>query len=262
MLKSFLVILSLLSISGSWQDDQTLSGTFIYGSVCKDGIVFISDSRANFKDKGKSQFYFDHVKKLFVVNEFVIAFSGGVRINNQFPHTFLSELENYNSDSPIVLIKNFTIILKKALGENKYNEVIENLGIFAGGYDKKRRTPLVCGLQNGKIYYNNRGTITNHNFSRLNTTLKKLNFKRSIKLMKKDIDNYTSDHKLNWEIGGPKTVITITKDSYPLCRENCDNLVWNNWTEAKQYIRTNIENISLTGCESKYCAMQILNKHR
>jgi len=257
----FFILGICLLLSCCNQDSQTLCGTFIYGSVCKDGIVFVADSRANFLDNGESQFYFDGVKKIFVVNEFVIAFSGNIRVNNHFPEHFLSELETYKSNSPIELIQDFARILKKELGKMKFKEEIVKFNIYAGGYDKTRGMPLICGLKDGNIHYNNRGSVTNHNVVRDGTKLSKLSFKKAIKLMKKDIEKYTNKMKLDWEIGGDKTVVTISKGSNPICEESCDNLVWENWSELKEYLKNNIDTVNLTNCSSNDKALQILNKH-
>ena len=90
----------------------------------------------------------------------------------------------------------------------------------------------------------------------------KLNFTNTIELMKNHIDKFTSDYNLELEIGGPKTVINIGLNEKPTCIENCENLVWSNWNDMKEYLKNNIEEVKLVNCRSNEEAIEILNRYR
>ncbi|CAM4419756.1 hypothetical protein [Zobellia nedashkovskayae] len=47
------------------QSKQCISGTFIYAAICAEGIVFVADSRANFRDKKRKIIFIDNIQKSF-----------------------------------------------------------------------------------------------------------------------------------------------------------------------------------------------------
>lgn len=258
---NLIVLFSFLNCNSNL-DLQSINGTFIYGAVCNDGVIFVSDSRANFNDGGESKFFIDDVKKLFIVSDFIIGFTGEIRIGDKFPESYLKKIDSMNINSPIDLIIKYNKVLRRELGDKAYESQIKDFNILAGGFDKKRKMPLICGLQEGKIHFNNRGTITNHKFSRSHLDFSKKSFSKSKDLMRRDISKFVRKNNLFFEIGGNITVITSQKDKKPKCIQHCNQLTWGSWKEMKTYMMGNLNKLNLTNAKTHEEALMVLRKYK
>lgn len=220
--------------------NQSVKGTFIYSAICNEGIVFVADTRAVFSDNGKRIFYFDKLQKLFVSGKYIIANSGKKGKSRQFLESHIKKMDSVIVSSPVDWMLKFGLILQNEYTQEEYNFIINGLSIKIGGFDE-HGVPYLCGTEKSKLDYQHDGILTNHTIIKNPEFFSKLNFKKSIRIIKKDIRDYVKSKNAQYDIGGPFMAITISRDGKIKFHEKPDVIAWDSFSDMKGYLLNNLD---------------------
>lgn len=230
-MKTLVIILSTLivyRVSAQLEAGQSLHGTFIYLAICKDGIVVASDSKMTLKnDRQEPIYYIDSVRKAYAVNNYVIAFSNTLNLDDNFIWKYCSNLDLVNAKTPIDVLLKYKNILK-AQEKDYYTTVVSKESIiFCAGYDWINKKPMIAVMFHDSIISKQASYFTNRNNYTINQKIfDSLSFESTINLITSEITLYKENKDPNYEIGGPMIFYTIYKDKTPKCEQNCDLYQW------------------------------------
>ena len=154
-MKLFLVFILLSQLS--FGQSAKSHGTLISAAICKDGILFYSDSRAAwFADSAgltSVYAYTDSIKKIFPIGKFHIGIAGSGQLIDDTWGAIIGDFnksDKIKSDDALLTFRNFYTYIKKRF-------VIEDSIIFSNyyciaGYEEER--PIVLTIREGKLNTN------------------------------------------------------------------------------------------------------------
>jgi len=128
-------------------------GTLIVGAICKDGILFASDSRASFTvgqgSSVKAYAFYENDQKIFTLGKFKIGIAGLSMLNKKFMYDITYDFnkrykENENIEKTFV---DFIEYLKTNMQLNDSIIFAENTFIIAGYENSK---PIILGVNSSK----------------------------------------------------------------------------------------------------------------
>ena len=191
-------------------------GTLIIAGVAKDGVIMVADSRGSTVNKeGKLIAYIDSIPKIFRLKEIYVGITGQWSIGNTFISTIISDFNKSKNKS-----KDFTSIVNDFV---KYTDSLYPVAKFAGS-DK---TSFIF-VGSDSTNYLIQGYMRDLGFTRIIRKKTLISDNKAVlylgnfyeycslhstdtlaKVFTKAIYTYAKDANLQYEIGGPLSIVCI-----------------------------------------------------
>jgi hypothetical protein len=225
-----------------------ISGSFVLIAIGSDGIIMASEARANIFDRRDTKQtpvgYFDTIQKVFPKDSMAIAETGLGVIGNIFFSALINDFYSKSvnctvNDALPALIDYANKFLLKETHQDFFNQKL-----FSAGYDNS--IPIICYFNNQQIPY--LGCIT-EGFIESDKTIfgdkysRKMNCQELAQLAEDAIKEYASQSDRWKTIGGPISVLQITKTNTQWL---LNQPVIQKWTNVQEFITDyQSENVSI-----------------
>lgn len=221
----FSLIMTNKNIYSQKNKNHIPHGTILVAVICKDGILFATDSRSSFtisnidsngKNNENVYAYMNNDKKLYKIEDYLIAVSGLSMFNKKYIRDLISDY-NVTYKKNLKIEEVFDSFLNFLITENNLSKTEifnENTFIIAGYENSKpkiisqQKEERNIGEDIGRMFYSD---ILFKQFIKVNqnTELTCLNI---CPVIEKAINDY-AEFKNDYKVGGPIEIIQIKPDN-------------------------------------------------
>jgi hypothetical protein len=207
--------LMLLLLGPLFANTQELEGTYFIVATCKEGMVVGVDSRSAIMldstngDNQEPGAYFDKAQKAFVINDFVVVHSGHATFGGHSLNYYLTKFANTLIEAePLKITMRKWIEFSNSIPsyQDDHGKIVfakcENDSTKIGGIDYIAAT-IITGVGSYMV------SDTLGNFGQKYT--KNLPYKKLSKIIVEGIYSHAKESKRESSVGGPITLILITK---------------------------------------------------
>ncbi len=209
-----------------------IKGSFVIATICQDGILIATESRANIYDRSKDEqiplAYFDTIQKVFPIERFAIAETGQGLIGDVFFSTIVKDFSSSAKiDKPQDVLPLFLDYSKNTMHPNIYED-LQNQILFSAGYDNgepiigyfnKNQHPQLGFVNGNGIIESDKTIVAEINFSEILCDI-------GADMLVEAIEEYAGIGERWKTIGGPISVLKITKDSTEWIRNEPEVQRW------------------------------------
>ena len=225
-------VLIIQSICYSTICSQSIHGTFLIATKCKDGLLLISDSRFAYGTAFEGLIlYSDTYKKVLQWGDFAVGVSGTIQGHHLANH-FLSQIDSSSVSSPNQFMHELNKIIAASTSRKEWHDVMW----FAIG--KSFKNYQISWLRSGKVDV---GSVAINQADFLSSgelrSFYTIPHTETISIIKSLLPNYIEKADKHFKIGGPYQIFFLEfGTTKPRCLEGCEISEYNSKKHMLQSI--------------------------